>query len=122
MTRAIKVNIEKEEVGYWGPQFREVKVPPMQIISRGSPMDLPPINVEEVVYDIAEVWNPELKEKEIFYVKTSDRKLFESLIRVTDAFIKKQVYELFGKYERNEEAIKKQIRSLPWYKRLFNKF
>lgn len=120
--KAIKVNIEKEEVGYWGPTFREAKIPPLQVLAKGSPLDVSTVTCEEVIYDMAEVWNPETKEKEIFYVKTNDKKMFDSLIRVTDSFIKEQVYKLFGKYERSEEAIKDLIRKLPWYKRLFNRF
>lgn len=114
------------------PQYMEAKIPPMSFAKIGGTPEM--IKCEQIVYNAVQLFNPETEQKEIFYVKYDDTKVFNGLIEITNHWIQKIKREatlkefermqenIFIEIEIAEEETIRNIKSLSWWKRLFNKF
>lgn len=86
-------------------------------------------------YELSRIHNPETKETKNYFVNTDDHKLWNELIKVSEGFINSRIdegitkfKEMFFDYDLPEIRDREYNRgisyakSLPFYKRLFNKF
>lgn len=131
-----KIEIEYIDLPKDKPFYQTVSVSPFTAIALENATPLERTMPQEITtYERVKLYNPETNEKEDYFVNVDDRGLFKELTIVSDSFInskiKKETKEALDNY-RNYELPRKlheersktilEIKSLPFWRRLFNKF
>lgn len=119
-----KIEIKKElmEIDPGKRIVKFAKYGPLMASAEGETMNAPSREIEEYIVTTVR----EDGEDKNFLVKVDERKLFDELLKVRAGLIEKYVHEK-TEYFRMEsywdvERYKNRIKSLPWWRRLFNLF
>ena len=130
--KGIKIDIKKEEIDVpFGDYYEEQHQRIEAIFKEGEFPTAQDFSAKMFIYRPMKIHNEETGNDTIYFVHTDDSRLFRDLIHVSEGFIQKLIDEAINKCKnkfyyfdtpRIENGIKTQIKHLPWYKRLFNKF
>jgi len=126
-----KILINKEEVEVEdGGYFSEFLFSPFMPVMLDDGQVLPPGQRYEIKYRVAFVESSLTGEKKYYGIRIGNEGIFQDLIKITDEQIKDKIDEAVTKDRKitrmahvkaTFETIR-QIKKLPWYRRLFNKF
>lgn len=132
-----KIEIETRELSTSMPYYREAIHMGMSVVSlkEGEMPSEYSVTTREKVYERMQIHNPDTKEIKNYFVNIDDRHLWNEIIHVSDGFINQKInvavrkfkkdfimYALPKEKERTYHATVVMIKSIPWYKRLFNRF
>lgn len=125
-----KIEKEIKDFSIYHPYYYENEYLDLMKTARVGEPPTSTAEFKQYVYEGVHIFNPETKLRELYYVKTDDKKLFEDLMIVSQIFIDKQInkererfYEdLMASKESTQKSTTNSIKNLPWWKRLFNKF
>jgi len=119
--KAIKIDIKKEVVYMRDLRpYKVATIPELGMATVGS--NCKTVIFTEHTYFPRKVFNKYKDDFEVYLVKEDENKMFMDLLEVQNDYIKELISKEQEKayYDGIREG-KNRIRSLPWYKRLFNK-
>jgi hypothetical protein len=127
--KACKIDISQKWIDIEHPVYREVVRDSImaKILETGKVPDVTESVYKEVTYYPVEVYEPGSIEVTTYLVKQDEEKIFRDLMTVQRDTVNSAIQKAVEKrweleYYHIRSSVLKEIKQLPWYKRMFNKF